>query len=146
MQDGPGQRHRRVQLEVAVVVPGQARHAVARPDPERAQRPGQPGHPCRVGAVVIAEDFGAVVVADDRAARVVAPRALQEVGDEQLAHPASRSRTAGTTLSARYAIRSDPESTGSPGSCAQKCTSLICGQARSMSVSSVTAVSASISR
>ena len=43
-------------------------------------------------------------------------------------------------------MRSHPLSIGSPGSCAQKCRSLICGRLRISSVSSRTAVSASHNR
>ena len=41
--------------------------------------------------------------------------------------PDRRSRTAGATCSASNSIRALPLSTVSPGSWAQKCTSLICG-------------------
>ena len=48
-------------------------------------------------------------------------------------------RTRGSTRRAMYSIRALPCSTGSPGNCAQKCTSTISGTSRRSRVSSATA-------
>src|SRR5690606_32167235 len=149
-----------VQLEMAVVVPRQRRDPIAWPHPEVDQGLSEAQHAVGVLGVGVAEDLLAVLVLGDRlrGEQVVCP--VQEVGDQQggaggrrrghtdtsCRPAATAARTCGMTREVSSSMRADPLSTDSPGSCAQKCTSLICGRSSSSVVSSLTAVSTSHSR
>jgi len=126
------QRDRDVELEVPAVIPGECGDPLAGADPEADQRPGHPYDPGVVLAVGVAVHLRTDAVLDDLPLPEEGPRPVEEPSDQEwTAHPATtasaanRSRTCGMTLVARISIRSDPLSTDSPGSCAQKWTSLI---------------------